>query len=283
MIRPPLLLAVLSLIATGAHAQERDAYVLRWGEIRLHAGADFSRAAERFTADGRSGLGAVDGSLVAENFVPVAELEAAADAFLDATSSAASGGFSPSPLTAGDLATEIRSNARVLPIGLSIGVIPRLEIGGTVEIFRDERIATRLDLAAGNLGINPNPAGNAAVLAAIDPSGELLGGFAVLPLAGSPLGQELQQRVSTLTGATLQLPEAALTSGELLETYPVDPFPHVLGDWTVGDVKIHGRAQVLSSFGGRASPDSSGFDYRLAAGGGIRIATVRSFDRQFPL
>lgn len=274
IFRRQFLVVLLWVSATAAMAQERDAQVLRPGEVRVRAGAEIDRASQVFANGERQALGdEYAGALTPETFPAVAALSSKLQSFLDAT-----GGTPPgvAEISGGDFAPAFTSSSRVLPLSLSVGLFSRIEIGAAIPVSRNERLLRRAGLAGGTVGLNPANETNAALLARVGGVGQELGGGLLLPIAGSALGRELQRRVLAATGEQLLLPQEALGIQELLTNFPVEPLPHTVSGWEAGDAELRARFQLLHSFRGQHYPPPSGVHYRVAAYGGIRLPTGRS-------
>ena len=256
------------------HAQLSDGQVLRPGEVGISAAAEDHRLDRRFSDGGTEPLASdYDGPLTVDRFAFLEPVADRLDAFLQATSDVEGAQpVDPFAITAGGLAADASWSTRYLPIRLSAGILPGLEIGIRVPLIRNERLPRSLDLTGPNVGVNPDPAGNAALLGDLAPE---LGGGPLLPLADSPLGLELQRRVEARTGEQLMLPETELHGAELLALFPTIPLNRAVSEWVPGDLEIDARFRLLSSFGDRAHPaaGSEGLAHRLTLQGAARLAT----------
>lgn len=260
--RFPIAVAVTLVLAlpSAASTQERDGRVLRPGELRFSAGGDVMRADDRVGDDPLAGIPA----LTAETFGPLRVFQDSLEAFLGV----------PAPaLVGGTPNAEVVSGARSIPISLSLGILPRLEVGATLPVQRSERLLTRFELSGAEIGLNPDVSGNRSVLAAISERAAELGGAAVLPTAGSPAGIALQQRSIQLAGGPLQLPDSAITGREFAANFATDPFLNRVSDWQPGDLEIFARFSILDNLGARYYPSGRGLRYRAAAEAAVRLPT----------
>jgi hypothetical protein len=267
---------LLLIVAARASAQTPDAYVLAPGQLRLSGGGAYESYDSRFSASGSVPLGeALSQPLVAASFAPLAGLEGRLTDFW-----VASGASSPpdlSSLTLGTPRVLLGESAARVPLGLALGVLPRVELGGRLWLVQNERLLQGLTLTGGTVGENPDPAGNAALLAPFGAEAEALGGFLLLPTAGSVAAEVLQARVSALTGGgTLSLPEAAADTAllqELLRSdYGVD-LRSGRGEWRPAAAEASAKVLLLSSFGTAPTPpdSSAAAHYRIAATARLRL------------
>lgn len=272
-------LAVLAVLPCPAGAQsiDRDAWVVPTGTIHAGLALDYSSFGSRFGESGTEPWPAnVLHPLTASNFAPLAMVRARLDKFLDAT-----GGGGPvvgESLSLGTPDVVVSADSRLVPLELGLGVLPRVELGVTVPIFRSEVQFTRFALSGGTVGGNPAPEANAAALAAFGPEFEELGRSRLLPLASSPLGQELRRRVRA-AGGEIVLPAAPPAGDSLLNAIlaaelGMPPLATFREPWRVGDAEATVRVRVLGTFGESAFPaDSVGIHYRLTATAGARLPT----------
>ncbi len=268
----------LALLAVGlilpAGAQERDARVLDPGRLSLRVGGDATYATSDFVSGGTEPFhGGYAGPLTPTTFAPLAGFASNLGGFFAATEGLSGGGpTDPADVIAGTLGVEIGWNARAIPVALGVGVFPRVELTVDMAVYRNERYTRRYDISGGNVGINPDVVGNGELLESISPDFVGLGGSTIMPVAGSPIGLELQHRVRTLTGSELALPEAPLTGGNLATAFGMEPLPSLLTPWRPADLEIGARVAVLQTFGG-IHPVADGLQYRVAATAALRLPT----------
>src|SRR5690606_14012020 len=99
------------------------------------------------------------------------------------------------------------ATTRVVPLSLSAGILPRLEVGASLPLLREEILPTRFGLSGGTLGANPDLDGNAELLALFGEEWGSLGASPLLPTDSSALGRELQRLVEArFPGEALDLP-----------------------------------------------------------------------------
>lgn len=269
------ILALLVAVAIPAAAQERDARVLDPGRIGFRVGGEGTYVTSEFTGGGTKPFdGGFGGPLTPVTFAPLGGFATSLGDFLTATEEQSGGGETdPATLTAGDLGVEVGWNARVFPIELGLGILPRIELRVGIPVYRAERYTRRFDVGGGNVGLNPDITGNGALMATISPDYAAVGGSSVLPVAGTPLALELQHRVQALAGSELVLPESPLNGGELSGAFNVARFPGIITPWRPGDLEIGARIAVLQSFDGLHPVAGSGTQYRLSASGALRLPT----------
>ena len=279
-------LALGALLPSSAPAQAPDAFVLPFGMLRLELQGMHNSFDSYYDADGnrvRAGS-ELSGDLAADRFAPLTPLAANLSDFLAVT--AGGPGASPevpdpSAISLGLLdvtAAAARTEGRAR---ISIGVLPRLEIGASLPLGRGDRLVQRLRLEDGTVGFNPDADGNRDLLAEI--GWAPLGDSPLLPTADSPMGIELQNRVQALTGRKLALPEnpALIEPLEtlLLDQYGFAPLASRLEQWRLGDLHLEARGLVLSSFGNAPVPvEAVGVHGRLSVNGGLRLPTGRESD-----
>ncbi|MGI9190076.1 MAG: hypothetical protein ACR2F9_08025 [Longimicrobiaceae bacterium] len=222
---PPALFCVLFLFGgTVAQAQSADALPLPGGTLRLGVGGSYAQWDSR---DGES-LGApYAAELTAVGFAPLGEVVSPLDAFLRGTDGLAGADptASGAELTLGSLDLEATAKRTRVPFSAELGLTSRIAIGFGVTLEKERADITRTALLGANVGVNPDPTGNAAILAMIDSAYAALGGAAFLPDSTSALGQELLRRVAAALGTDstgLRLPggpalgNAALGADSLL-------------------------------------------------------------------
>ena len=272
-------LVIAAAVGSEAEAQglERDAWVASAGTIHLGAGMEYTHFDSRFGPSGTEPWAAdLLRPLTAANFAPLASVRTRIDEFLAATGGGGPAGEDDLSLGTPDLAAS--ADFRRVPMELGIGLLPRIEVSVMVPIFRSELQVTRFAISGGTVGRNPAPEENAAALAAFGERFEELGRAPLLPLATSPLGLELRERVEA-AGGEIVLPAAPLASDSLLNAILASelgmaPLGAFRGPWRVGDAEASVRVRVLSTFGDAPFPtDSAGIHYRLAAMAGARLPT----------
>jgi hypothetical protein len=265
---------VFGLVASagGLEAQEGDARVLEPRVLRFSAGGESIHADARFSAAGTEPVAAdFRGPLVPARFAPLAPLDQALRRFPDLPY----GGDAPGGLTAGDLGLDVAFSTRTVPITLSMGILSRLELGLRLPVHRAERLRRRLDLAGGNVGLNPDTAANLALLQPLGADAAALGRLPVLPLADSPIGAALQAAVLRQTGGTLALPASPLGPAQLAAVFgePVEPYRAT--GWWPGDLEVIARLALPRTFDGPLPPTGPGADYRVTATASVRLPTGR--------
>lgn len=280
-----LALAGLTLSAGGAEAQlgAGDAWVLPWGMLSAGAGTSFAHADALFGTDWSDLLGPLD----QDDFLPLSTLRTRIDEFLVATGGPVAG---DEALRLGGADLRIGTDTRVVPMGISAGILPRLELELTVPIHRSEIAVRRFAFSDGNVGANPDPAGNAAAFAQIDPDFESLGSSPLLPLAESPLGRHLSGRAEE-RGIVITLPQDAAgadaaVNALLVQELGISPIAGELRAWRIGDAEAALKVRLLGNMGDEAFPvGDAPFSFRTAASARIRIpltesqaATVRLID-----
>jgi hypothetical protein len=282
-----VLLSTMAFFLPGrAAAQVRasDSYVARPGQLRLQAGAEYTGYDHRYGTDGSEPLaGPLLQSLTASTYAPLQPLSSGLAAFFAAT--AGEPGATPvmvddSTLTLGAPHLSLFESVTRMPISLSLGVLPRVELGVSVPILRGQQTLQRFVLADGTVGANPAADANAALLAGISAEWEALGSGGLLPTAESALGTELQARVRALTGGeTLQLPSAAadtaLFQQQLVTSFGVPPVRSRVDRPRMGDAEVFARLRLLSTFGEGAVPprEARGAHLRSTLLLGVRLPT----------
>lgn len=285
--------SLLGGAASFLSAQQADAVVTPRGMIGLHAGGTYTRFSSRFGGlDGGSAeepLGArFDIPLTSQSFPLLPGLESSLNAFFAASDESGTAGFraSPSNLTLGTARFDYGVDRITAPLGLSVGVLPRISVEAMVPITSGSVSLRSIELTGGSLGLNPDATRNEALLrraAAVAGDAALgaLGGSAWLPLAGTPLGEELQRRVLALTDDTVRLvlPTAplsgtALQGAAVTEALGAPGLNSSMDEWRLGDAEVGARVQLLGgpASGGPASL-ASGVALRVAAGAAARLPT----------
>lgn len=259
-------------------AQQGDAFVLPPGTLRLGVTAELGRFDALFAEDGTRALGSeLTGPLTAQSFAPLRGPQSELGRFLAAAGSPL--GVDAQSFTLGSLELEAVATPRVVPLSLSAGVLPRLEVGVSVPLIREEILFTRFGLDGGTLGPNPDPDANAELLARFGEEWGALGSARLLPVDSSALGRELQRLVEArFPGEALALPadtaDAAVLNELLASGLGLAPLEARVGEWRTGDVEVTARFLVLSTFGVAAVPaDSGGIHYRAAVSLSGRLPT----------
>lgn len=283
--RPSAACAVLALgafLPTAAMAQSADAFVLPFGTLRFGVEASHINYDSRYDAAGDEvPFGSEFNVGLTPLQYPVLQPLAGSLTELFETSGGIPDGADPDALSLGELDIGARGSRTSTAARISIGIAPRLEIGARLPLGRADRLVYRQRLEGGTLGVNPDPTGNQAILDGIGWGG--LGESVLLPLADSPTGIALQDRVAALTGETLQLPEEPAENEALntllLEQYGFNPLASRLEQWRIGDLELDARALVISTFGNAPTPpEPRGIHLRIAALAGLRLPTGTGSD-----
>jgi hypothetical protein len=250
--------------------QDADARVVPPGVIQFSIGGEDVRADALFAEGGGTFGGGISlgHALTPENFGLLQETGSAYRALFAQMELPV--GVSPADLFAGNLRFDETANTRSLPLELTVGVLPKVQVSARLSVFRAERATRRIGLDGANVGINPDMAANTALLE--DLPGSQLGRQPLLPLQGTPLGVALQARVRGLTGDTLLLPGTPLTAAELVEL-GLEPPGRVVTLWQPADLELRIQGEVLRSFGPEAYPPDEGVNYRVSAAGMLRLPT----------
>ncbi|HEU4455364.1 MAG TPA: hypothetical protein VFR81_20045 [Longimicrobium sp.] len=280
----------LALASAPALAQGEDARVLPRGWVEVRGGGTYTQFHSRFAEGGTEELGALFETqlqTVADRLLtPVlGPVRSRLEEFFTGTAGEVPSPVTPEAVTAGTAAARIASDRRDVPFTLAYGLTRRITVGVTVPIQRRGTAVQGIRLADGTLGLNPNAARNASVLAEVDSAYVPLGQSRYLPTAGSPAGVELQRRVEELTGDTLSLPRGTLTFANLLD----DPALAALledadsialntdsrrTEYQLGDVEVGARFQLVNSVPGYPFPDSAGArGVRTSVGVRVRLPT----------
>jgi hypothetical protein len=284
---------LLGGVASLLPAQQPDAVVTPRGMIGLHAGGTYTRFSSRFggTTGGSTEepLGAPFSVLLtSETFPLLPALQGGLNAFLAASDASGTAGFraSPTNLTLGRADIDYGVDRTTAPFGLSVGILPRVSVEALIPVTSASVSVRSITLTGGLLGLNPDATRNETLLrraaqAAGDAALGAIGKSAWLPVAGSPLGEELQRRVLALTGDTVQLrlPSAplngtALQSAAVTEALGEPGLGSTTEEWRLGDAEVGARVQLLGgpATGGPASLQS-GVALRVAAGAAARLPT----------
>lgn len=283
--RPSAACAVLALgalLPITSWAQSNDAYVLPFGTIRIGVEAEHVSYKTRFDSAGEEvPLGSEFSVNLTPGQYPLLQPLTASLAELLQSTGGIPDGVDPSALSLGELEIGARGNRTEAAARISIGVAPRLEIGARLPMGRAERLVYRQRLEGGTLGLNPDAAANQEILEAIGWS--VVGESPLLPLADSPTGIALQDRVGALTGETFLLPDEAVgadvLNGLLLEQYGFGPLDSRLEQWRIGDLELDARGLLLSTFGDApVPPEARGVHLRVAALAGLRLPTGTESD-----
>lgn len=274
------MVALIALCAGDAAAQERDAQVLRPGELRISVGAEYTQTGETFTEG--DGTASDRLRLISPRYRPLVPLARDLADFFAATAGPGSLPLDPDQLSAGELSLDVAWTTRTLPLRVSVGVLPRIQVGVGLGIAHYERLTRRMDFSAGTLGVNPDPDGNRALFGGTHPNFTALGGVALLPLEDSPIGRELQARVFAATGEELALPEEPLGVAQLESHLDIIAPPRLANLWRPAYADADVRVELLRSFAdGLYPPEGAGFSYRAAAGAAIRIPFTVAESEEF--
>jgi hypothetical protein len=268
----------LLVLGAPAAAQAPDGAVLPPGGVRFDIAGHFAHFNMRRVAGGteptdawyRGRLEAVTGAV---------ELESGArlESFFAGTGGVPAGGMAAvAELGVPDLA--FHHTTRRVPMRLAVGILPRVELTAALDVERDEVLVQRYWLSGGNLGVNPNRAGNQELFASIGEGWATLGDWPLLPVSESDLGKLLTERVVALTGLAPDLPESAADLaflGQLLEGMPwLAPPLAGLRPWRAGDLELGARVRVLSTFGEAVVPaEPGGVDLRVTVAAAARLPT----------
>lgn len=266
----------LAISAAGVEAQAvaGDGWLLPPGTLRVGLAMEYAHFDRRFGAGGTEPWSAeLAGPLDASAFAPLAAVGAGLEAFFGATGGPPAAGTGS--LTLGEVGLGLSADTRSVPLEIALGVLPRVEIGLTLPVFRSELHVSRFDLAGGNVGANPAPDANAMALAAFGAEFEALGRSRLLPVKGSPLGDELTARVEAAGGEIL-LPAVAagdsLLNAVLVAELAQPPIETYREPWRLGDATAHVRVLLLTTMGGSAFPaDSGAIHYRISTTAGARL------------
>jgi hypothetical protein len=271
---------ILAVAAQPVWGQRLDGDVLRPGEFRLTGQAEMWHVDSRFTDDGSSGLAPeLEVDLTPTAVAGFDVIQTLLTSFFEETSDVAGAmPADPSALTAGTLSLDPAFSVRYLPIRLAAGILPRLEIGVQLPVYRTERLFRDYTTSGGNVGSNPAAEANGQLLAGRTESAGALGAAPLLPLAGTPLADELQRRVLALTGGELDLPTAPISALDLRPLFNSLPPSGYVSLWHPGDLEIDARFRLLSSFGSAPFPEpgATGSSHRLTAFAAIRLPTGRA-------
>lgn len=267
---PLVLLATILCSPSSLPAQERDGTIALPGQLRIDLPGEYLRADSRFGDAGDPWR--TNGPLNRNRLTAVVGPADRFDAFLTATGGPAEAANGDS-LSLGLLGLDGVVAVRHLPIRLGLGIVRGIEFGLSLPVVRTQRLVRRFDVAMGNLGLNPDAAGNTARLAGLGEAGEQMGGATLLPVAGSAAGELLQARALAATGETLELPSSPLDAGDIVSNFDFDRAPYDAGTWELGDLEADIRMQLLSSFSGQYPTEAqAGSNFRLILLGGYRFA-----------
>jgi hypothetical protein len=274
--------AVAALCVTGAGAGAQtgasEGWVLPTGLVRVGIGADYSHFDRRFGAQG-SEWGDLIGPLDASTLAPLNEVHSGIDAFLSATGG---GSVLPEELTLGDADIHLSADARVVPMVLAVGLLPRVELGVSLPFQRSELLVSRFAFFGATVAPNPDPEANAAAFAAVGPEFEALGRSLFLPRSKTALGVELIRRVEA-AGGRLVLPRG-VASDSLLQALIASelgaaPLESRRDPWGLGDAEATLKIQLISSMGPDRFPtEPAAFHYRVSGTIGARLPTGSESD-----
>jgi hypothetical protein len=283
---------ILSAVPSTVLAQAESARVLPPGMVRIHAGGISLFADSRFgpplsgSGASREPLSTRFTTVLADStFTPFRTLQQNLNGLLAATDS-----LGPEFRAASDNlfapVTDVRASVdtRIVPVGVEVGVIRRVSVGVGVPFVNTRLQTRRLGVDGGTIGINPDPAANRILFdtlgARLGVNTTALGRSAFLPLAGSALGQALQQKVRAASGGQeLRLPVSPLAAVGLegfrdagqLGTGRFDPRE---SQWQLGDATLSAKVEFLNTGPGFPYPaEEANFAYRGSVEAGVRLPT----------
>lgn len=271
-------------------AQAPSARVAEPGTIGFRVGGVFSSYGGRFghpfsPADGTRVPLANEvfaGRIADPSFEPFETLRGRLNVFFDSIPG------EPFQVPAGGLALttsrlEAQADHREVPFELELGLLPRISVGVRVPLVQHTLVVSGFEAGEGNVGRNPDPAGNRALLIGVDSAFAELGGSPLLPTRDSPAGVALRQRVAEATqGGELLLPAdplarlgAAGVPG--LDGIPLGRFDPALPGWELGDTEVQLSLQLARPYAGVAGGTSLG----AALDVGVRIPTGTAPDAAY--
>jgi hypothetical protein len=266
-------------------AQQPDAWVLPRGYIEIDVGGQYIAFGERFGRPGvprgaREPLGAELRAVLGPSNVPALDTLRVRlnQAFAATEAQAGQPGFraSPEQVVFGETGVRHSGDLVRVPFRIGAGVAPRLSVSISTALTQETATLQRYALVGAALGPNPDATYNRQVLERIDPTLAALGGSPWLPLAGSPVGQELQARVRASTASdSLRLPTRGADVDELRRGLPALGLPPLQSDedlWRVADLELGARVLLVDGLGGAAYPTASqGVAFRTAAEAALRL------------
>ncbi|MEW5926472.1 MAG: hypothetical protein AB1941_03220 [Gemmatimonadota bacterium] len=272
------------LLCAGTAAAQEDARVLPRGYLALRVGGEFTQYDSR-RGGGAEALGAPFATPFAgTRFNSLRPVRDSLAGFFRASAHAGDAfALTDDDFFLGNLAAELATDGRRVPIAIEAGLARRLMLRVTVPVVRQETELVSLRLTDAAFGVNVSPDSLARRLQAIDSSLVRFGRLAFVPLAGSRAGQEMQRRYTRATGDTASLPLPTVGLGRTR----IDDLlaANQLGDLTIGsapenyrlgDVEVAAKLQLLGGTGGALSPRATGT--RLAVEAGLRLPTATGTD-----
>jgi hypothetical protein len=219
-------------------------------------------------------------------FAPFATLRTGLNAFFDLFPDA------PLEVGAGEIAlatSQLRARAdhRVVPFEVDVGVLPRVSVGVRVPLVQHWLEVTGFQIAEGNVGWNPNPTQNRALLATVDTALAALGASPFLPTQNSELGAALLERVRAATdGQELQLPTGVpdhvwiggITGIEARLTGRHEPGRPA---WALGDSEVRLSARLLGEDARAIPAGGTPLTVRAAVDVGVRLPTGTAPDADY--
>lgn len=278
------LVAALLAGTVPAGAQAPDGAIAPRGSIRFDVAGTYAEQESRFASAGTEPLGAWYSATVQGASVEAAAvLEQRLRDFFAATGEGGPS-LSPAAITFGATGARLHASTRQVPMRLAIGIVPRGELTLTLPVEREELLVQGVGLSGATLGRNPDRTRNAALLGQISESWRALGASSFLPLANSPAGQALRERVESLTEGELELPTEA-ASGALLSDFVGEEGRPASGarPWRIGDLEVGGRYMLFSTFGARAFPAAPApLHLRVTAAAAARLPTGQAAEPADP-
>lgn len=264
-----------SLAAGPVLAQGSDALVLPAGRVSLSVGGTSTHltggAGERFRA-----------VLGPGNVPALAGLETRLNSLFAVTDTVGGMAFraTPGDITLATVQSGYTADRGVMPVRVAVGLASRLTVHAGIA-FDVRGVASGGISRSTIMGVNPDTAGNRALLGVLGPEFAQLGASPFLPTAASPVGTELRRRVLARTERELRLPSAAVSDTVLAPFltaagFPTTIDPQALENLALGDVEIGGRLQFANTARGFPYPDSaSPRGYRGTLGVVARFPTGR--------
>lgn len=264
-----------SLAAGPLLAQGSDALVLPAGRISVSVAGTSTHltggAGERFR-----------GVLGPGNVPALAGLEARLNSLFAFTDTAGGTAFRA---TTGDLSlatvqSGYTADRGVMPIRVAVGLASRLTVHAGIAFDVRGSAGGGISRSAA-MGVNPDTAGNRALLAVLGPEFGQLGASPFLPTAASPVGTELRRRVLARTQRELRLPSTAVSDTALAPFLTAAGFPTTIDpqrpeNLALGDVEIGARLQFANTAPGFPYPDTADpRGYRGTLGVTARFPTGR--------
>lgn len=281
------LLFALSLLwfvpPTSLLAQVNDARVAPRGAARISVGGTFEIYDSRYGSVEQPESGArqplstpFNANLTSETFIPLQDLQTELNRVLAVPDGGAATTASPSNLFLSAAALNAAVDHRSVPIGVEVGVLPRVSLGVRVPLTQHWLDVRGMSVGEGTVGVNPDPTHNSAILRAIDTTFATVGAGYLLPTRNSELGRALQARVRNAgVGEELRLPDEAIPAVGIGGFAAADQLrsgrytPGTPG-WGLGDLELSARVQLLES---QPLTQGQGAGYRAALELGLRLPT----------